>query len=169
MEWLPSSAAVPSIKDILLAWNGMMLVKTIEAVETGIAYDLGVLEELEGMQMGNAGQRSDMLMSVCVICRTWEDFAIMIGGSNRKYYFQAGLDKIRMSLDEIHLSGNVPQFKEKLQLSMNCFFEHLPLDKPVVQNNYSIQVVKPQKSSAGPMTEATSVRIPDLTMMKDHD
>lgn len=69
-------------------------------------------------------------------------------------------DKIGMSLDEIHVSGNVPQcecvhgvewlirllvipVKAKLEMSMERFFRRMPLDKPVIRNNYFIQVVKP--------------------------
>ena len=76
-------------------------------------------------------------------------------------------DKLGMALEQIHTSGNVPQcefphalsapppwsaarshvrrappVKEKLQLSMDRFFRRLPLDKPVVRNNYSFQVVQ---------------------------
>ncbi|KAG6333198.1 hypothetical protein ID866_5889 [Astraeus odoratus] len=159
IERLPSSAAVPSIGDIPLSWDGMMPVRTIEVVETGITYDLGVLEGLEGVRMGEEALR-------VVNGLTQDDFTIMIEGSDGKYYFQAGLvcvpgfwrmrDKIGMSLDEIHLSGDVPQFKEKLQLSMNRFFKRLPLDKPVVSYKYSIQAVKPPKPGAEPTTEATT-------------
>lgn len=71
-------------------------------------------------------------------------------------------DKIGMSLDDIHVSGNVPQcecfyddvnyflahlllVKDKLEKSMERFFRRMPLDKPVVRNNYFIQVVKPSE------------------------
>jgi len=94
-----------------------------------------------------------------------DDIAIMMEGTDGKYYFQAGLicvpgfwrmrDKIGMPLDEIHLSGEVPQFKEKLQLSMNRFFQRLPLDKPVIRNNYSIHIVPPRVPEAGLGTEVT--------------
>jgi len=69
-------------------------------------------------------------------------------------------DKIGLPLDEIHVSGNVPQcklrpqydhdsdaegrtVKEKLHNSMERFFKRMPLDKPVIRNNYFIQVCKP--------------------------
>ncbi|KAL4241326.1 hypothetical protein ABKN59_000083 [Abortiporus biennis] len=83
---------------------------------------------------------------------TQEDLAIMVEGTDGRYYFQAGAvlvagtwrmeDKLGMPLDEIHISGNVPQFQSKLNLSMGRFFKRLPLDKPVVRNNYTFQVVR---------------------------
>lgn len=69
-------------------------------------------------------------------------------------------DKLGMPLEEIHLSGNVPQcevkvhlicscsspctipVKSKLHLSMSRFFRRMPVDKPVTRNNYFFQVVK---------------------------
>ncbi|KIJ68855.1 hypothetical protein HYDPIDRAFT_125909 [Hydnomerulius pinastri MD-312] len=147
---LPASSPMPCIGDIPLGWDGEMPVKTIEVVETGVQYDLSVLEKMSGTEMGEEAMRIvNGLMQ--------DDIAIMIEGSDGKYYFQAGLicvpgfwrmrDKIGMPLDEIHTE--VPQFKEKLQLSMNRFFKRLPLDKPVIRNNYSIQVVKPSKAPEG--------------------
>ncbi|KAH7888069.1 hypothetical protein F5I97DRAFT_1865375 [Phlebopus sp. FC_14] len=144
---LPSTAApIPSIGGIPLAWEGQMPIKTIEILETGDVYDLSVLETLEGVEMGEEAMR-------IVTGLVQEDVAIMIEGSDGKYYFQAGSicipgfwrmrDKIGMPLDEIHVSGNVPQFKEKLQTSMERFFKRMPLDKPVIRNNYFMQVVKP--------------------------
>jgi len=77
----------------------------------------------------------------------------MIEGSDGKYHFQAGSictpgfwrmsDKIGMPLDEIHVSGNVPQCKEKLEMSMERFFKRMPLDKPVIRDNYFMQIIKP--------------------------
>jgi len=77
----------------------------------------------------------------------------MVEGTDGRYYLQGGAilipgmwrlrDKIGMSLDDIHISGTVPQFESKLQLSMSRFFRRMPVDKPVVRNNYSFQVVSP--------------------------
>ena len=79
-----------------------------------------------------------------------------------------------MPLDEIHLTGEVPQckvlrsrrfflkfstvyslVKEKLELGMNRFFKRLSVDKPVIRNNYSIQAVPPRAPQAGLGTEET--------------
>ena len=74
-------------------------------------------------------------------------------------------DKIGMPLEEIHTSGAVPQCKtyisslvplaqsifpdkEKLQHSMNRFFQKLTVDKPVIRNNYFFQVVRPEDDPA---------------------
>ncbi|KAK0490530.1 hypothetical protein IW261DRAFT_1432530 [Armillaria novae-zelandiae] len=83
-----------------------------------------------------------------------DDLALMVEGSDGRYYFQAGAicvpgfwrmrDKIGLPLDEIHLSGNVPQYREKLHTSFERFFRRLPVDKPVIRNNYFVQVVRPQ-------------------------
>ena len=79
-----------------------------------------------------------------------EDLLIMLEGEDGLYYLRGGglivagfwrlKDKINMSLDEIHLSGGVPQFKEKLQTSMNRYFSRLRPDKPVVRNSYFFQL-----------------------------
>ena len=45
--------------------------------------------------------------------------------------------------------------KEKLQLVMNRFFQRLPVDKPVIRNNYFIQAVPPRAPQAGLGTEET--------------
>lgn len=39
----------------------------------------------------------------------------------------------------------VTSVKEKLEMSMERFFRRMPLDKPVIRNNYFIQVVKPSE------------------------
>ncbi|KAL4075696.1 hypothetical protein J3A83DRAFT_4222322 [Scleroderma citrinum] len=142
------TSSVPSVCGVPLGWNGQMPVGSIEVVETGITYDLSKLETLSGTDMGEAAMK-------IVTGLVQEDMAIMIEGTDGKYYFQAGSicvagfwrmrDKIGKPLDEIHLSGNVPQFKEKLQTSMERYFKRMAVDKPVIRNNYFIQVVKPRK------------------------
>lgn len=49
-------------------------------------------------------------------------------------------DKYGMPLSEIHTSGNVPQYKEKLEKGMLNFFRRLKPEDPVLRNNYFIQV-----------------------------
>ncbi|KAK9462149.1 uncharacterized protein V1516DRAFT_673890 [Lipomyces oligophaga] len=78
-----------------------------------------------------------------------DDLAIMLPGPDKQYYLKAGCillagfwrlkDKLGMPLSEIHTSGDVPQFREKLQVSMERFFVKLRCEKPVVRNNYFIQ------------------------------
>jgi hypothetical protein len=45
-----------------------------------------------------------------------------------------------MPLSEIHTSGDVPQYKEKLEKGMLNMFKRLRPEKPVLRNNYFIQV-----------------------------
>ncbi|KAL0061391.1 hypothetical protein AAF712_011792 [Marasmius tenuissimus] len=83
-----------------------------------------------------------------------DDLALMVEGVDGRYYFQGGAicvpgfwrmrDKIGLPLDEIHITGNVPQYQEKLQLSMERYFKRLPVHKPVIRNNYFMQRVKPE-------------------------
>jgi alpha-1,2-mannosyltransferase len=79
-----------------------------------------------------------------------DDLAIMFEKSNGQYYLLAGAillagfwrleDKFGMPLSEIHTSGDVPQFKEKLEKGMMNFFKRVQPDKAVLRNNYFIQV-----------------------------
>lgn len=141
----PDGVPAPSIGGVSLAWGQQQPVQTIEAVETGDKFDLGVLEGLDGIEMGEEAMR----ITAGLI---QEDVALMIEGTDGKYYFQAGAicipgfwrmrDKIGMALDDIHISGNVPRFKEKLQTSMEKFFKRMPVDKPVIRNNYFMQICK---------------------------
>lgn len=143
---LPNGVPAPSIGGVSLAWGQQQPVQTIEVVETGEKLDLAVLEDLDGVEMGEEAMR--------IITRLiQEDVALMIEGTDGKYYFQAGAicipgfwrmrDKIGKALDDIHISGNVPRFKEKLQTSMEKFFRRMPVDKPVIRNNYFMQICKP--------------------------
>lgn len=45
-----------------------------------------------------------------------------------------------MRLSEIHTSGDVPQYREKLEKGMMNFFRRLRPEDPVLRNNYFIQV-----------------------------
>ena len=79
-----------------------------------------------------------------------DDLAIMIEGEDGQYYLLAGAillagfwrlsDKFGMPLSEIHTSGDVPQFREKLEKGMMNFFRRVKPENPVLRNNYFIQV-----------------------------
>ncbi|GJC81683.1 hypothetical protein ColLi_04521 [Colletotrichum liriopes] len=79
-----------------------------------------------------------------------DDLAIMIERPDGKYYLLAGAillagfwrlgDKFGMSLEEIHTSGDVPHYKEKLHNGMASFFKRLRCDQIYSRNNYFIQV-----------------------------
>ncbi|CAN8105795.1 unnamed protein product [Discula destructiva] len=49
-------------------------------------------------------------------------------------------DKMGMALSEVHTSGDVPQFKEKLERGMMSFFRRLKCEDLYARNNYFIQV-----------------------------
>ncbi|OJJ62832.1 hypothetical protein ASPSYDRAFT_55583 [Aspergillus sydowii CBS 593.65] len=79
-----------------------------------------------------------------------DDLAIMIEKPDGEYYLLAGAillagfwrlsDKYGMRLSEIHTSGDVPGYKEKLEKGMMNFFRRLKPEDPVLRNNYFIQV-----------------------------
>jgi alpha-1,2-mannosyltransferase len=79
-----------------------------------------------------------------------DDLAIMFEKPDGQYYLLAGSillagfwrleDKFGMPLSEIHTSGDVPQFREKLEKGMMNFFRRVQPEKPVLRNNYFIQV-----------------------------
>ncbi|KAF8529912.1 hypothetical protein JB92DRAFT_3106604 [Gautieria morchelliformis] len=109
-------------------------VKTVEILPTGDKWDLDV---------------DDPMLVAGLLA---EDLAIMVEGSDGQYYLRAGAicipgfwrleDKIGLPLKDIHLKGGVYQYKEKLQLSLDRFFRKLPVDKPVLRNNYFFQIDK---------------------------
>jgi len=79
-----------------------------------------------------------------------DDLAIMFEREDGQYYLLAGAillagfwkleDKLGMPLSEIHTSGDVPGFKEKLEKGMMNFFRRVQPNGPVQRNNYFIQV-----------------------------
>ena len=79
-----------------------------------------------------------------------DDLAIMIERADGQYYLLAGgvvipgfwrlTDKYGMALSEIHTSGEVPQYKEKLERGMMNFFRRLRPEEMVARNNYFFQV-----------------------------
>ncbi|KAJ5618846.1 hypothetical protein N7510_002830 [Penicillium lagena] len=88
-----------------------------------------------------------MVMSARLI---QDDLAIMMERPDGEYYLVAGAillagfwrlsDKFGMPLSEIHTSGDVPQFRSKLEKGMKNFFRRLRPEEPVLRNNYFIQV-----------------------------
>ncbi|KAK4447366.1 putative alpha-mannosyltransferase [Podospora aff. communis PSN243] len=79
-----------------------------------------------------------------------DDLAIMIEREDGQYYFLAGAillagfwrleDKLGMCLSEIHTSGEVPQYKERLERGMMNFFRRVKPEEMVARNNYFMQV-----------------------------
>lgn len=79
-----------------------------------------------------------------------DDLALMLERPDGEYYLLAGSillagfwrleDKFGMRLSDIHTSGDVPGYKEKLEKGMMNFFRRLRPEDPVLRNNYFIQV-----------------------------
>lgn len=79
-----------------------------------------------------------------------DDLAVMFEKPDGQYYLLAGAillagfwrleDKFGMPLSEIHTSGDVPGFKEKLEKGMMNFFRRVQPNAPVLRNNYFFQV-----------------------------
>ena len=79
-----------------------------------------------------------------------DDLAIMFEKEDGQYYLLAGAillagfwrleDKWGMPLSQVHTSGDVPHFKEKLEKGMMNFFRRIQPESPVLRNNYFIQV-----------------------------
>lgn len=79
-----------------------------------------------------------------------DDLALMIARPDGQYYLLSGAiilpgfwrleDKFGMPLSEIHTSGDVPQYKEKLEKGMLSFFTRLKCEATYGRNNYFIQV-----------------------------
>ncbi|KAF9890313.1 hypothetical protein FE257_005979 [Aspergillus nanangensis] len=79
-----------------------------------------------------------------------DDLALMFEKENGEYYLLAGAillagfwrldDKYGMRLSDIHTSGDVPGYKEKLEKGMMNFFRRIKPEDPVLRNNYFVQV-----------------------------
>ena len=79
-----------------------------------------------------------------------DDLAIMFEKPDGQYYLLAGSillagfwrlsDKFGMPLSEIHTSGDVPAFKNKLEKGMMSFFRRVQPQSPVLRYNYFVQV-----------------------------
>lgn len=79
-----------------------------------------------------------------------DDLALMIEQPDGEYRLLSGAivlpgfwrleDKYGMGLSQIHTSGDVPQFREKLERGMLSFFTRLKCEAMYSRNNYFIQV-----------------------------
>ncbi|OJJ48388.1 hypothetical protein ASPZODRAFT_92944 [Penicilliopsis zonata CBS 506.65] len=81
-----------------------------------------------------------------------EDFAIMLRDDETGYYFfRAGVicsalgwnvaSKIGLQLHQIH--ETIPDYKEKMQFSMDRFFTKMPCDKPIQRASWGLEIGKP--------------------------
>ncbi|KIO34631.1 hypothetical protein M407DRAFT_13409 [Tulasnella calospora MUT 4182] len=109
-------------------WYGEVQIKTVAIVPLGATYDL---DEEDSMKVAG------LLVP--------DDLALMLSGPDGKHYLQAGSiclagswrleDKIGLPLSAIHTSADVPQYREKLEFSMDRFFSKLQPDKLTLRNN----------------------------------
>ncbi|KAJ7746760.1 hypothetical protein DFH07DRAFT_776270 [Mycena maculata] len=152
-----------TMPDYPTGWGGTPPVKSVFIVPQQEQFELPLplpLDFIPGDEKPDIEKQGAIAMRIAALL-VQDDLAVMVEGSNGGYYFQAGgivvpgfwrmEDKIGMRLDEIHLSGNVPQYQEKLHTSFERFFRRLPVDKPVARNNYFVQVSPP--SSATPSVD----------------
>ncbi|EEP78902.1 conserved hypothetical protein [Uncinocarpus reesii 1704] len=81
-----------------------------------------------------------------------EDFGIMLRDDKTGYYFlRAGSvcsslgwnlgTKLGMQLHEIH--APIPDYKEKMQFSMDRYFAKMPTDKPIQRGSWGLEVEQP--------------------------
>ncbi|KAF8914122.1 hypothetical protein CPB84DRAFT_1741949 [Gymnopilus junonius] len=190
-------------------WEGLPPIEAIRITSLDISYDLP-----SSVDDGNQAPERAMQIAGLLI---QDDLAVMIEGLDGRYYFQAGSicvpgfwrmqDKIGLPLDDIHISGKVPQwigwpenhaddpssspevlahvqalaqgwtrchgrmikfdaqlpisYREKLQTSLERFFRRLPVDKPVIRNNYFIQANRRRESGAHEQNESGQVVDPE--------
>ncbi|KAK6463224.1 hypothetical protein DFJ63DRAFT_109553 [Scheffersomyces coipomensis] len=105
------------------------------------------LQTKESFDFRKGHTKEDQMVIISKLLQ--DDIAIMIEHEDGNYSLEGGAiilagfwrlkDKFQLKLNEIHTSGDVPQYQEKLQNGMTKFFQRLTCDKPVVRNNYFIQ------------------------------
>ncbi|PYH48745.1 heme-dependent oxidative N-demethylase family protein [Aspergillus saccharolyticus JOP 1030-1] len=103
-----------------------------------------------------------------------EDFGIMLRDERTGFYFlRAGVvcsslgwnvgTKIGMQLHEIH--EKIPDYKEKMQFSMDRFFTKMPTDKPIQRGSWGIEVGEPLYMPKGdPQETLRETQNPDLKL-----
>ncbi|KAF9258169.1 hypothetical protein L218DRAFT_974977 [Marasmius fiardii PR-910] len=131
--------------------SGVIKSVTIHSANVNLELPPPLLESPFNMTLRQVDQEeAEQAMRVAALL-VQDDLALMVEGTDGKYYFQGGaicvpgaFYKIGLPLDEIHIAGHVPQFQEKLQNSLERFFKRMPVHKPVIRNNYFMQIVKPE-------------------------
>ncbi|KAL8688541.1 MAG: hypothetical protein Q9218_005579, partial [Villophora microphyllina] len=107
-----------------------------------------------------------------------EDFAVMIRNPEDGYhYFRAGIlcsslgwsvaTKLGMQLKEIHKP--IPDYKEKMEFSMDRYFAKLPTDRPIQRGSWGLEVDQPLFMPPGHPHEAyRDSQSPDLDISRIH-
>lgn len=120
-----------------------MFIKTDVGVDNVVTNESFHVKELTM----NGNKEDPMQLSARLI---QDDLAIMFEKEDGQYYLLAGSillagfwrleDKFGMPLSQIHTSGDVPGFKEKLEKGMVNLFRRIKPESPVLRNNYFMQV-----------------------------
>ncbi|KAL9112756.1 MAG: hypothetical protein Q9227_003059 [Pyrenula ochraceoflavens] len=107
-----------------------------------------------------------------------EDFAVMMRDPDSGYYFfRAGVicsalgwnlgSKIGLRLNEIH--EPIPDYKEKMQFSMDRFFSKMPTIRPIQRGSWGLEVDTPLYMPPGDPHEMHRLsQSPDLTIERCH-
>ncbi|KZM22277.1 oxidoreductase [Ascochyta rabiei] len=107
-----------------------------------------------------------------------EDFAVMLRDETTGCYkFRAGVicsalgwdvgTKIGLQLHEIH--APVPDYKEKLQFSMDRYFAKKPTDKPIQRGSWGLEVDQPLFMPPGDSHgDYRGYQMPDLELSRCH-
>ncbi|PVI06376.1 hypothetical protein DM02DRAFT_667625 [Periconia macrospinosa] len=107
-----------------------------------------------------------------------EDFAIMMRNTEDGYYsFRAGIicsalgwnlgSKIGLSLPEIHKP--IPDYKEKMQFSMDRYFTKKPTDKGIQRGSWGLEVDQPLYMPPGdPHEKHRGTQMEDLDISRCH-
>ncbi|KAF2787758.1 hypothetical protein K505DRAFT_342680 [Melanomma pulvis-pyrius CBS 109.77] len=107
-----------------------------------------------------------------------EDFAITLRDpSSGAYHFRAGVicsalgwnvaSKIGLHLQQIH--APIPDYKEKMQFSMDRYFAKKPTDKPIQRGSWGLEVDQPLYMPPGDPHEAhRNVQHADLDVSRCH-
>ncbi|KAF8196858.1 hypothetical protein K438DRAFT_1825676 [Mycena galopus ATCC 62051] len=147
-----------SMADYPTGWGGTTPIKSVRIVHLQEEFELPLplpLNQIDGEKLDTEEEGTKAMRIAGLLVQ--DDLALMVEGSDGGYYFMAGAilvpgfwrmeDKLGMSMEEIHISGEVPQYKEKLQTSLERFFRRLAVDKPVARNNYFVQISPPPSST----------------------
>ncbi|KAL2868533.1 heme-dependent oxidative N-demethylase family protein [Aspergillus lucknowensis] len=103
-----------------------------------------------------------------------EDFGIMLRDNKTgNYFLRAGVicsamgwnvaSKIGLQLHQIH--DPIPDYKEKMQFSMDRFFTKMPVDKPIQRGSWGLEIGQPLYMPAGdPHEKLRTFQDPNLKL-----
>ncbi|KAI9832762.1 MAG: hypothetical protein M1819_003982 [Sarea resinae] len=107
-----------------------------------------------------------------------EDFAMVYRNpEDGYYYFRSGVicsslgwnvaTKLGMRMDEIHVP--IPDYKEKMQFSMDRYFAKMPTDSPIQRGSWGLEIDQPLFMPPGdPHEEHRMKQMPDLPLSRCH-